>query len=264
MIPPGLGEERLRQVLAPLSFPFIEERSIKFSPGRASADRLLLSFVARSLDPDRKASLSAVSLQLGLSPEDAGQLIELVDHAETVHFGAEHDRDIALKLYLEFPVGAVLPALVPPGTIFFAAKWVSGGRATFSIYRDLPDVRAATTIRGFAQALTPSLALRDFLDSVLAGAAPTVPDYGLPTMEVVDLGTARRSIDVNLYGASVRLAALQVALGRLAVGLAVPAAGLAAALPASGDPFLGHVSLGHGRDGEPFATVYFGAVARPA
>ncbi len=264
MIPSGLGEAGLREVLATLSFPFIEERSIKVSPGRVSADRLLLSFVGRSLDPDRKASLLSISRQLGLSRDDAGQLVDLVDHAETVHFGADNDRDVALKIYLEFPLGARPPGLLPPDTVFFAVKWVPGRRATFSIYRDLPDVRAASTIREVAQALTLSPVLRDFLDSVLAGAVSNAPDYGFPTMEVVDVGTPRRSIDVNLYGASVRVAAQQVALGRLAQGLAIPAASLAAALPAAGDPFLGHVSLGHGRDGEPFATIYFGAVPRPA
>ena len=264
MLPQGLGEDELRRAVATLSFPFIEERSVKISPGRLSAERMLMSLVARSLDPDRRARLRSIARQLGLPPEDTEPLVDMVDHAETVHFGAERDRAFAFKLYLEFRIGGGAPHGLPQDTVFFAAKWLPGNRATFSVYRDLPTARDTSSIREVARALDVGAGPFDFLESVLAGAAPTAPDYGFPTMEVVDLGTSRRSIDVNIYGAGTRLAEHGAALHRLAAGFGIPEPDLVAGLRRFGDPVLGHISAGRGRGGEAFATVYFGAMANEA
>lgn len=77
-------------------------------------------------------------------------------------------------------------------------------------------------------------------------------------MEVAEPGNPRRSCDLNLYDAGLRMEAISDLVQATLRDFAVPHAHAQAVFHRNGDRALGHISAGLGRDGKEFVTFYFG------
>jgi tryptophan halogenase len=80
-------------------------------------------------------------------------------------------------------------------------------------------------------------------------------------LEVKEEGSARRSFDLNLYPANLPVRAVMPAVEQLGAEFRIPASKIALALAPASGLSLGHIAGGLGRDGAPFATIYFGVEA---
>ena len=77
-------------------------------------------------------------------------------------------------------------------------------------------------------------------------------------LDVAEAGNPRQSIDINLYPAGLELRDIASLVTPVVAALDAPARLWDNLLQTHGGKQLGHVSAGQGRDGTPFATVYFG------
>jgi hypothetical protein len=96
-------------------------------------------------------------------------------------------------------------------------------------------------------------AVAAMVDRAIASRPGFIPQW----VELGEPGEPIRAFDLNLYEASLRVAAIDTWLAKLAQAVRVDRALLVRLLNAAGPGLLGHVSAGVSRRGEGFLTVYF-------
>jgi len=212
-------------VRARLTLPPLREESVKIGPGGVTRGRYLLTFSRRALLPGPAARFQALADDLGL---DAGALAPHLSSANAVHVGFEPGGKT--KLYLEFP-----PPFAPePGLAFLAIKH---------------DKRLNRYVRLSAAEAKETL-LDVVPDSPAHDTACACLSKGGTALEVTEDGSPRRSIDIHLADARMTVADLP--------GLDDLLAGQRDQLTDIRHQNLGHFACGLGRDGAPFATIYYG------
>jgi hypothetical protein len=77
-------------------------------------------------------------------------------------------------------------------------------------------------------------------------------------MEVDEPGNPRRSCDLNVYDAELRMRDISDLLETALTDFAVPKPQARLVFDRAADRALGHLSAGVGRDGQEFVTIYFG------
>jgi len=241
------------------------ERSFKLSPGRLRGDRLILGVRSRLADP---ASLLAICERVGMPPEQCARFEQALPGANTVGFGFEGDeRGGVYKVYLEYWEQLYErlrrdPRDVSPALLFLGFKWQAQGEAAGTVARyTCHPLLALGGIRQRLETLyggrgdSPSL---QATYAILERAAPRLRRRdSFVYVEAEEEGNPRKSFDLNLYKARLRVDDLRPALEDLGSQYGIPAASLdAATAPSTGRPF-GHLSGGLGRDGRDFLTVYY-------
>lgn len=217
-----------RSVRARMTLPPLREESLKIEAGGISKGRYLLTFSRRALLPGPKARFIKLADDLGL---DASMLAPHLSNANAVHVGMEPGA--RTKLYLEFP-----PMHEPePNLAFLAVKHDN----RLNRYVRLNHLSRALKGQRL-KALLP--------DSPLLATALDCLQYEGHILQVTEVGSPRHSIDIHLADANLTVADLP---------------GLANLLADKTDDLrdiehlnLGHFACGIGRDGLPFATVYYG------
>ena len=212
-----------RLARARMSLPGLREESVKIDAGGVTRGRFLLSFGRDALRPGPKARLAALAADLGLDP---APLLPHVGSVCAVHVGAEADG--RAKLYLEFTAGAAPEA----GLVYLAVK--HDARLNRYLQERDPEALLGRAVpegpmRQTARACLP-----------LAGGLLRVEEEGSP----------RLSLDLNLADAGLTVGDLP--------GLEPLLAGRGDALSDLRGEKLGHFAAGTGRDGQPFATIYYG------
>lgn len=109
-----------------------------------------------------------------------------------------------------------------------------------AIYRDIPDA--------------PGL---DATTRIMAAARERSPGDGFLFVEVSEPGNPRKSFDLNLYPAGLRVAQVEAPIRSVAASLQVPMAKLERLMSIVSDKLFGHVSGGVSRHGEEYFTVYY-------
>ena len=261
-----MGAADLIQLVESFGVPFGLERSIKIKRGGLDCERYLLS-VGRSAfgePPQRKLLDAARALQL---PEPfVEELATSVAKADVVHFGYEADDGRGIyKVYCEYASNVRRAMADGQGLqtlVHIAFKWVP----------DNPDNRAVTryswmpcrTIGDLENRLRFLLPLdrapnaHRCMFGLLSRASAVADPREFLLMEVEERGNPRRSCDLNVYDAEMRVGQAIDLVEAAAAGLAVPSSEVQSAFGSVTDKVLGHLSAGVGRRGEEFVTVYFG------
>lgn len=229
--------EGLKRALDRVERPLLFEPSVKFIGDEVRDGRFLVSFPRAALGPGPSRVLRTILAEIG-APNDA--VAELDPHqsaAASVHFG--HEDDGTTKCYLEFAPDS-RPA---PELVFLAIKW-RGTDWTLSHYLD----RTPLTKKDRAKLVYAILPTGPHRKAIAALDTPRQT-----MLEVIEPGTPRRSIDVNL-------AERRTTIGDQRDHLLVfhgPAA--ADHLDRHAADALGHIAAGTARDGQLFTTLYHGA-----
>ncbi len=220
-------------VCANLTLPGLREDSVKITQGGVAEGRYLLSFSRRALLPGPKGRLERIATGLGVT--DIARLLTYVSAANAVHFGFEPDGP-SHKIYLEFPP----PRRPEPDLVFLALK---AGRHGAPVNRYLDRMHLdASQKQDLLSAIIP--------DPTVHATATACLEAAGALLEVVEDGSPRRSLDFNLADSGWRLGDLP-GLDDLLARFGVPGA-----LAQDRDAPLGHFAAGHGRDGQPFITLY--------
>lgn len=215
-------------VRARLTLPPLREESLKIGPDGITRGRYLLTFSRRALLPGPKARFAGLARDLGL---DATVLAPYVDVANAVHVGMEPETKT--KLYLEFPP----PQEPEPDLAFLAVKHDH----RVNRYRRIGHLSQAAKVKMLNEILPDSPARRTAMECL---------QFGGHVLQVTEDGSSRHSIDIHLADARLTVGDLP--------GFDELLAGQDDDLQDIAHLNLGHFACGIGRDGAPFATLYFG------
>ena len=243
-----------------LNVGFGFEKSFKLSPGNLYADRVILGVRTRLA---KRESVLTVCRALGMPDSYLTQFEELLPEANTVGFGFEGG---AYKIYLEFWDKLRQrvqrdPANNTPEILFLGYKWAirDPARCALARYTCYPLL----SIRGIRKRLA---ALYDDQAMLSLGAAREIVDLAASRIgandsfvyvEAAEEGNPRKSFDLNLYKAGLRVAELYPILSALCERYSIPRSRLDELNAAVSSRTFGHLSGGIGRDGQDFLTVYY-------
>ncbi len=253
------ASERLVRTAAGLGAPLLHERSLRIAPAGVEGERFLLSLAKPAIRGDAAARLTAAWRDLGMPAECLAAAVDHLPAARHVHFGYEGGPGPArYKAYLEFAPDAT----AGPGLLHVAFKWDPAGIAPPAVTRYLLHPPADRTgilaaVAGLHEGGTahPGFSpLAMLIDRALGRCAAA----DVQVLEVVEDG-GRRSYDVNVSDAAMRVGDVRDELAALGCAVGADAATVAAEIDAREGDRLGHVAGGVHRDGRSFVTIYHGA-----
>lgn len=246
------------------------ERSVKLSPGSLNDDRYITSVHRDDLGFDARGVISTVGAAGAVPEAQWATLIEQLPSADVIHFGHEGGNEPVRKVYLEFVSRlreAARANLREPQLLYLALKWRPGEehRAAFNRYLLVPDhqvpSRMIDTLRkGYeGRQDAPSLALG--IESIRLAAA-RAGEMGIMFVEVMEEGTPRFSYDITTYNAQLKGREFEPMLKPVLAAYGIAKDASDKLLRTIADSQVGHISVGIGRDGRDFVTVYFGVEER--
>jgi len=252
-----------------LKAPYGLERSVKITQGTLADDRCLISVGRSALGEDAGGRLLQMARALDLPARFAQELPAALDRADVVHFGYETlaGRDI-YKVYCEYAASARRAMVSPtraPTLVHLAYKWMPGEpdsgavtRYTWVPYGNRIELEQKLEVLVPAEA-APQAHRCAF---ALVARVPALAESGeLLLMEVAEPGNPRRSCDLNVYDAELKMSDVADVIDAALTDFAVPDARRRAAFDPARERMLGHLSAGRGRDGAEFVTIYFGVEA---
>jgi uridine kinase len=246
------------------------ERSVKLSPGSLNDDRYITSVHRDDLGPDPRGVIATVGAAEAIPEAQWARMMTLLREADVIHFGHEGGDEPVRKVYLEF-ISKLREAARAnrrePQMLYLALKWRPGEEhgAAFNRYMLVPDhqvpARMIETLRKGYEGRTGAPSLQVGIETIRL-AASRAGQMGIMFIEVEEEGTPRFSYDITIYSARLAGRELEPILRPMleAYGIAPAAADkmLATIAPSP----IGHVSVGIGRDGRDFVTVYYGLESR--
>jgi hypothetical protein len=264
--PAGAGDDAARVValVEALGIKYGLERSFKVSRGKLLSDRVLIGFRKERIGGDADAAVLRLCERLSMPRALLAVYRERLPDAQYVHFGFERsDQRGVLKAYLEFyeKVQAEMHAQPGPHLMHLGFKWMQGGAQPLTTrYEWYPalavdDMRARVArILGSSE---PPAAPMEIADAVLAQAARKVRASDIFYLDVSEEGNPRRSFDINVYRARLRMEELAPALSQVCrrYGVERTFAGLYHRMRGN---IFGHIAGGIDRQGEDFVTAYYG------
>ena len=250
-----------------LRAPYGLERSVKIAPGVLLDDRCLITIHRAALGKLPADKLAEMGRELDIPASFADRLAVALEGADIVHFGHEGGPGFEVrKIYFEYASQARRAmASGAPVLVHLAYKWVPRRSDGAAVTRYLwAPCRTRLDIEAKLRALLPASgqqrALRCAL-SLLSRVAALADSGELRMMEVEEPGNPRRSLDLNVYDAELRLGQIADLIETTMRDFAVPQSRALTVFGPAGELALGHLSAGIGRDGEEFVTIYYGIEA---
>ncbi len=258
----------LIRLVETLRAPYGLEKSVKIVPGDLRDDRCLISLHRNALGAAPIAKLTEMSRALGAPRSFEGMIDEALRGADIVHFGHEAGGGtVVRKLYFEYAERARRAmAKGDPVLVHLAYKWTPGRADAMAVTRYLWSPcrnrsEAAIKIAALLPAHSAARALRMTMD-LLATVSALADAGNLSILEVEEPGNPRRSCDLNVYDAALRLSDIADLLATTARDFEVGKTRLDEVFGDAGRSALGHLSAGIDRNGGEFATIYYGIEAR--
>jgi hypothetical protein len=246
-----------------LNVGFGFEKSFKMSAGILQGDRVILG-VRTALAAPR--AILEICRELGMPQAHLAQLEARLPEANTAGFGFEGGaRGDSFKVYLEFweRLRERLqedPRNVEPALLFLGFKWDARGAGPGIVARYTCHPRLS--VKGILRRMAPlygdpSASAAAAREIMALAAARIARDDSFVYVEAEEQGNPRRSFDLNLYKAGLRVADLRLPLSRLCERYSIPGAQFESLLDECGTRPFGHLSGGSGRGREDFLTVYY-------
>jgi hypothetical protein len=252
-----------------LRAPYGLERSVKITRGNLADDRYLVSVGSAALCRNAADRLVRMGRALQLPERFAREISAALEGADIVHFGYEAaaGRDI-YKIYCEYASrtrqAMASPARLPV-LVHLAFKWTphlpDSEAVTRYTWRPYHDSRALE--QKLHDVVPPGEAPRAhrFALSLVSRIASLAESGGALLMEVEEPGNPRRSCDLNVYDAGLRMKDIGDLIETAAADFAIPSSQAQAVFGPAAERMLGHLSAGLARNGAEFVTIYFGVEA---
>jgi len=269
--PAGETAALLLKLVADLGVPFQHERSFRISPGALHANRFLLSFTAADIVGSPVKRVLEICTRLGIPDALSRAAEESFSTAACVHFGFEEtDGKLLCKLYLErqVPAGEADDAATrgTPVLLHLAFKWdpATGAEVVtrYHWYPRLTEIGLEARLESVYAGRALERASIDIAHAVLRTAAARAPAERLQYLEVEE-ENGRRSFDLNVYDAALRLKDVQDALFTMRERFGVRPGQFQALYDQVKTRALGHLAGGVHRNGEEFFNVYYGVSGFP-
>jgi len=264
MSPADFAESTLPLRLArELGLAYGMERSFKMIQGALLPDRYLLGIDKREFDARR---LQRLLDGLDFPARYRERFLAALPEANLLLLGFERGpRQDLLKVYLEYwdlikAAARRDPQDRRPRLMFLGFKWNPGDPAAGGItrYDCFPRLGVEEILERVAALVPPRTAMPMLaIESLVRRAAQGGAGAAFKYLEASEEGNERRSFDLNLYSADLRLRDIQSLLASLAGHYRIDPADLARRRASSDSGILGHISGGVGRLGEAFFSVYY-------
>ena len=245
---------------------FGSERSVRLSPGLLETERCLFSFSVNEIGESARHDIVSICQHMHAPDHLVQQISRFFSAAAFVHFGFESTRQKLIgKCYLELPDPGTNISIAPNRLQFLGFKWSvhSPSLAVVSRYRLLAVDSLETVAQHMQQAsgnlLSQSI---DTLFQILRDLSAASPEQNhaqnIRLLDIEEEGSARKSLDLNIYDFGVQLAQFRPAISAICSELRPPLEPFDAWFRFNQETPIGHLATGRGRNDEPFLTIYYG------
>jgi hypothetical protein len=262
---PGAGTwaNRLCDHLRSLGVAWGQEDSFKLvRPSRVLARRFLAGVPLATADGQ---ALLALGDAMAIPPAARSALQERLPGANAVFYGIEdRPQGPVFKMYLEFWDEARRHVRATssrePIVLHWGVKWSADRPGHFEKAKYLchPLLSTRDALRRIAAVYDATLVThsRDAAQSIVRQAWRAAPEAALLYVEVEEENNPRRSFDINLYPAQLRVSDIAPTLRELASRFEIDASHFEPHLQRLAALPLGHLSGGLDRHGDEFLSVY--------
>lgn len=266
----GPEGERLFHLVAGLGTTYGFERSVKIRPRELLDERFLLTVHKNSFAPDPVKGVMKIYRKLNAPDVFESLIRQYMPSSNIIHIGFENSAESAIyKLYLEF--SPETRNLRPPedrNLVYLSLKWdvAIPSRRAVARYSALPPMAASELIAKLPEKydFKEKSSFFRLVGGLLEQVAPSAENRALFVLDVVEDENPRRSFDVNLYDANLRVADIAAPLRDILVYFNICEDDISAFYKPIRGERLGHFSAGIDRGGREFATVFFGVTEGPA
>jgi len=272
----GTIDERARLLLefvGKLEAVYGLERSFKVFEKTLLGNRFLVTISKDSISSQTNERLLDICNRIRMPKDFLDRYKENLPFAKYVHFGFEENEKSSLyKAYLEFPPNWETELLNKPAgadsfVLYLGFKWDAseGEKRALSRYTCYPMIppekminRLSTLYAGSSQ--TGSL---EIVKGILETALSRIGYDQILYLEVNEDNNPRRSFDINMYRAKIRLEDLHPLLLRMCRHFSISPERFHALYDPVKSKRFGHLSGGIDREGKDFLTVYYGVEGPP-
>ncbi len=243
------------------------ERSFKVTGGRLFDNRFLIGISKNDIGTGADGRITEACSLLGMPEGLKGTLNRCIRRADHVHFGLEQNgTTLVYKVYLEF-WEAVKRELetsgrAEPRLLHLGLKWdlFNPARHVVTHYTWHPRLSPQAVLGKSSPVLGPaaSTAVREGVERLVSLALARAPVRDILCLEVTEEGNPRRSIDINVYGANLRVAETYSILSVLCRRHGIAFDTFHNLYNDIKTKMFGHLAAGTDREGKPFFTVYYG------
>ena len=267
----GAVNERARLLLdlaKGLETEFGVERSFKVLEKRLLGNRFLVTMTKDAIGNHTRQKLLDICSQINM-PEDFQDVYrENLSFAKYVHFGyEENEKSSIYKAYLEFPANWEAEFLNKPAgadsfALYLGFKWDTSinTKRALTRYTCYPRIPPETILERLSN-LYEGSAQRDSMEivkGILETALGRIGYGRILYLEVSEDNNPRRSFDINMYRAKLRLEELHPLLLRMCRRFSITEERFRALFDPVRSKRFGHLSGGIDREGKDFLTVYYG------
>jgi hypothetical protein len=265
-----MNAERLTETTLPfrlareLGLEFGYERSFRMSEGVLLWERYLLGIDRASIAP---GILGLLLDRVGFPACCRHQFETALPDANLILLGYEQgERNTVLKVYLEFWDKIKAEVLRAPGDLsprlmFLGFKWdaQAGGSERVTRYQCFPRLPLEDTLSRIAGLMAGcnGAVPMPAIEALVRLAAQRGPAAAFKYLEASEEGNPRRSFDLNLYSANLRLREVFPIVAGLGRHYRIAPGILAQRFAAAGEGIFGHISAGLDRQGRDFFSLYY-------
>jgi len=257
----------LWQLVGGLKVRFFHERSFRVCKGAIFPNRFLLTIGKESIGDNPQGTIRELWRRMGMPEGFANDGCRFLAAAQFLHFGYEENETSCLyKVYLEMGVGTDPAGGSAPILMHLAFKWdpTEPARAALSRYFWYPGLTVQEMVGRISKIYEHNDQVEPFeiaRDVLLAGELRIVHG-SLRYLEVTEDNNRRKSFDVNLYDAKLRMEDLAPFFARMCRYYSIPTERFQALIGQYDSSAIGHLAGGTHRGGEDFFNVYYGVEER--
>nr|WP_320190171.1 DUF3467 domain-containing protein [uncultured Desulfobacter sp.] len=243
------------------------ERSFKLLPNMILPDRFLIGFKKVEVKDHAEEQILDICRQINMPIDYVETFKRNLPAATIVLFGYErHHQNSIYKAYLEFGGGFKTvfhtnPHHPPPFVIHLGLKWDAADNRKRAIarYTCFPGIGMDTIFEKMATVLygTNSQTSLEIAKGIVNLAADRIDPRVMLYLEATEEGNPRKSYDINLYLADLKMEMLEPWLHKMTRACAIPDADFRYLYEGIKQHKFGHLSAGIDRGGRDFFTVYF-------
>jgi hypothetical protein len=272
----GLIDERahlLLDLVGKLEVVYGLERSFKVLDKTLLGNRFLVTMTKDSIGKQSNQRLLDICSQIGMPGDLQGIYRENLSFAKYIHFGFEENEKSAIyKAYLEFPPRWEVELLNKPAgadsyTLYLGFKWDASEnrKRALTRYTCYPRIPLEKILDRLSN-LYEGSRQRDSLEitkEILETALSRIGYDKVLYLEVSEDNNPRRSFDINIYRAKLRLEQFHPLFMRICRHFSISPERFHALYDPVRSKRLGHLSGGIDREGKDFLTVYYGVEGNP-
>ena len=258
----------LMRLIDSLRVEYELERSFKISDRSLLMNRFIIGFKKNNLAQNQDETMISIFRQMGMPDRFLDDCSELLHKTEFVHFGFEEQHDGCLyKVYLEFKNNLkfrsdCVRVMQDPFLVFLGFKWdpFDKNRCAVTRYTCYP-LLSLEEIQEKLSCLfdgNPDYKSFETAKSILNKTVKIISNNKIIYEEVSEENNPRKSFDMNLYGANLRIRDIYPFLMDIGRHYSIPVDQFIPLCDRIKDKTFGHLSGGVDREGKDFLTVYYG------